>query len=79
MLASKELLKRYQNYSLQFHVNALRLAEFLQSVEAQEVLLVQRLRDREGKDRNDAREPHRSRELTSSEELTAEASQNCAP
>jgi len=80
MLASKELLKRYQNYSRQFHVNARRLAEFLQSVEAQEVLLVQRLRDREGKGTGTMRAnriaPENSR---AQEELTAEASQNCAP
>jgi len=49
MLASRELLKQNQDHSRQFSVNARRLAEFLQSVEAEEALLTQRLRDREGK------------------------------
>ncbi|TAM83452.1 MAG: hypothetical protein EPN47_04910 [Acidobacteria bacterium] len=49
-LASRELLKSRQNYTRQFSINARGLAEFLQSVEAQEALLTQRLRDREGKE-----------------------------
>lgn len=48
-LASTELHKRHQNHLQRVNVNARRLAEFLQSVEGDEVLLTQRLRDREGK------------------------------
>jgi len=64
MLASRELLKEKQNHSRQFGVNARRLAEFLQSVEAEEALLTQRLRDREGK----ATEAMRASHISSSEE-----------
>lgn len=45
MLATAELLRRHQNHSTGFHVTARRLDEFLQSIEAQENLLTQRLRD----------------------------------
>jgi putative transposase len=48
-LASTELHKRHQNHSQQLNVNARHLAEFLQSVEGDEALLTQRLRDREGR------------------------------
>lgn len=50
MLASSELHQRRRNYSAEFTVTARQLAEFLQSVEAEEKLLTQRLRDRESKD-----------------------------
>jgi putative transposase len=49
MLASTELHRRRQCHSQQGGVTARKLAEFLQSVEAEEVLLLQRLRDRESK------------------------------
>lgn len=49
MLATTELRRRHQNHSAGFHVTARRLAEFLQSVEAEETLLVQRLRDGESR------------------------------
>jgi len=62
MLASRELLKEKQNHSRQFSVNARRLAEFLQSVEAEEALLTQRLRDREGKATEAMRASHISSE-----------------
>jgi hypothetical protein len=45
MLATTEL--HHRNRSSRFHITAQRLAEFLESVEAEEVLLTQRLRDRE--------------------------------
>jgi hypothetical protein len=44
---SHELRKRQQNYAQRFSMTARKLAEFLQSVEAQEKLLVQRLSDQE--------------------------------
>jgi putative transposase len=47
MLATQELRQRYHMHSTTFHVTARHLAEFLQSVEAEEVLLTQRLRDLE--------------------------------
>jgi putative transposase len=49
MLATAELRRRRQNHSADFHITARRLAEFLQSVEAEEALLTQRLRDRESR------------------------------
>jgi putative transposase len=45
MLATKELRRRSQLHSVQFSVTAHHLAGFLRSVEAEEVLLSQRLRD----------------------------------
>ena len=47
MLATAELRRRYQNHSAGFQITARRLAEFLQSVESEEALLAQRLRDGE--------------------------------
>jgi putative transposase len=49
MLATNELHQRYRNHSVTFTVTARRLAEFLQSVEAEESLLTQRLSDLESK------------------------------
>ena len=45
MLASQELRRVRQCHSQQFKVTASKLAEFLESVEAEEVLLTQRLTD----------------------------------
>lgn len=50
MLASNELHQRRRNHSADFTVTARQLAEFLQSVDAEEKLLAQRLRDWESKD-----------------------------
>lgn len=50
MLATAELRKRAQNHAGQFTVTAKKLADFLASVEAEETLRVQRLRDHEAKD-----------------------------
>ncbi len=47
MLATTELRRKHQNHSSGFAITARHLAEFLQSVEAEETLLTQRLRDRE--------------------------------
>jgi transposase InsO family protein len=47
MLATTELQRRHRTQSSGVAVTARRLAEFLQSVEAEEGLLLQRLRDRE--------------------------------
>lgn len=44
-LASAELRKRHQNHTQQFKVRAKKLAAFLSTAEAQEVMLEQRLRD----------------------------------
>lgn len=44
-LASQEWYKRQRQHTQQFTLTARRLAEFLSSVEAEEVLLMQRLRD----------------------------------
>jgi transposase InsO family protein len=45
MIATAELRKRLQDHSRQFGVTARRLADFVASVEAEEGLLLQRLRD----------------------------------
>jgi hypothetical protein len=47
MLATTELHRRHRENSSTLAITARRLAEFLQSVEAEESLLTQRLRDRE--------------------------------
>jgi hypothetical protein len=47
MLTTQELHKQHSGPNQCFVLNARRLAEFLQSVEAKEALLVQRARDRE--------------------------------
>ena len=47
MLASNELRKRQQRHSQALVITAKRLAGFLQSVEADELLMAQRLRDQE--------------------------------
>jgi len=49
MLATEELRQRQRNHSAGFDITARQLAEFLQSVEAQETLLTQRLSDLESK------------------------------
>lgn len=49
MLATTELLRRNRNHAASFNVTARRLAEFLESVEAEELLLTQRLRDSESR------------------------------
>lgn len=49
MLATTELLRRNRNHAASFNVTARRLAEFLESVEAEELLVTQRLRDTEGR------------------------------
>jgi hypothetical protein len=48
MLASQELRQQQRQHGQQFTVTAKKLAEFLTSVEAEEVLLQQRLRDAAG-------------------------------
>ncbi len=48
-LATEELRQRHRNHSADFDITAHQLAEFLQSVEAQEALLTQRLSDLESK------------------------------
>jgi len=47
MLASKELLRQRQHHSQGIAITARKLADFLQTVENDEVLLTQRLRDQE--------------------------------
>src|ERR1019366_9200253 len=49
MLATKEQAQRRRNHSADFTVTARQLAEFLQSVEAEEKLLTQRLSDLESR------------------------------
>jgi len=49
MLATSELHQRQRSHSASFSVTARQLAEFLQSVEAEEKLLSQRLSDLESK------------------------------
>ncbi|MEL4897802.1 hypothetical protein [Crocosphaera sp. Alani8] len=49
-LATKELIKRFSNHQKKSKVFAKKLAEFLTSVEAEEVLLQQRQRDMEAKE-----------------------------
>jgi len=49
MLATTELHRRHRNHAGSFNVTARRLAEFLESVEAEELLLTQRLRDGESR------------------------------
>lgn len=50
MLATAELRKRNQRHGQQFSITARRLADFLASLEAEELLLEQRLRDAEVRD-----------------------------
>ena len=47
MIASREILKRRQEHSRRGGITARRLADFLISIESEEVLLQQRLQDRE--------------------------------
>lgn len=49
-LATAELQKRNSNHDTQLTVRAKKLAEFLSTAEAEEVLLAQRLRDAQGKE-----------------------------
>ncbi len=49
MIATKELRAIWASHSQQFSVSAKKLADFLESVEAEEVMLIQRLRDTEGR------------------------------
>lgn len=49
MLASQELRKQQQSHHQNFAVNSRKLAEFLESVEAEEALLLQRLRNQEAR------------------------------
>jgi hypothetical protein len=49
MIATKELRAQKSNHSRQFTISAKKLADFLESVEAEEVMLLQRLRDSEGR------------------------------
>jgi putative transposase len=49
-LATKELIKRFSTHQKKSKVSAKKLAEFLTSVQAEEVLLQQRQRDMEAKD-----------------------------
>jgi hypothetical protein len=49
LIATKELRGQKTHHSRQFTVSAKRLADFLQSVAAEESLLMQRLRDSEGR------------------------------
>jgi hypothetical protein len=46
MIATEEMRRRHTLHSKQFNITAKKLAEFLESVEAEEVLLQQRLADR---------------------------------
>ena len=50
MLATEELRQRSHNHAADFDITARQLAEFLQSVEAQETVLTQRLSDLESKE-----------------------------
>jgi len=49
MIATKELRALKSSHSQQFSISAKKLADFLESVEAEEAMLVQRLRDAEGR------------------------------
>jgi hypothetical protein len=48
-LASEELRKRGENHSGQFVITVRKLAEFLESVEVEEAILIQRLSDLEAR------------------------------
>ena len=50
LIATKELRAQKTHHSRQFTLTARRLADFLQSVAAEEALLIQRLRDAESRD-----------------------------
>jgi putative transposase len=47
MIATAEMRRQHHNHSRHFSITARRVAEFLQSIETEEVLLTQRLRDHE--------------------------------
>ena len=80
MLATHELRRTAQQHSAQFHVSSRKLAEFLQSVEAEEVLLAQRRHDVESRGARPAltilpppnRPVERTSELAASPEAMAE-------
>ena|SRR5258708_24562828 len=55
-LVSEELRKRRQNHSGHFVITARKLAEFLESVELEEEILAQRLRDLEARSLHDPSE-----------------------
>jgi transposase InsO family protein len=52
-MVSEELRRRHQNHSGQFMITARKLAEFLESVELEEEILAQRLRDLEARSLHD--------------------------
>ncbi len=80
MLATQELRRTAQQHSAEFHVSARKLAEFLQSVEAEEVLLAQRRNDVESRGAKPAltilpppnRPVERTSELAASPEAAAD-------
>jgi putative transposase len=77
MLATQEMRRRWHQHSATFAVTARQLAEFLQSVEAEETLLTQRLSDREGREirralTNDANSTPRGKPLLYSEAANEE-------
>ena len=80
MLATQELRKTAQQHSAEFHVSSRKLAEFLQSVEAEEVLLAQRRSDVESRGAKPAltivsppdRPAERSSELVASPDARAD-------
>jgi type II secretory pathway component PulK len=49
MIATAELRRRHARHSGRFNITALKLAQFLESVESEEVLLQQRVADREAR------------------------------
>lgn len=72
MLATAELRRRNTRHSRQFNITAVRLAHFLESVESEEVLLRQRIADREARNvlkliNNEVitREPNQNTHVTS--------------
>ena len=77
MIASEELRRRHGRHSERLVLTAARLAQFLESVEAEEVLLRQRLADREAQSVRRMNES--GAEMTNSQALKSESRPSLAP
>ena len=77
-LATEELRRRRQNHSGQFAVTAKKLAEFLESVETREEILLQRMSDLEARSLNPQPQLSSKPEAVAEEESPAEANAKLA-
>jgi hypothetical protein len=66
-LASEELRKRRMNHSVRFGITARKLADFLESVEVEEAILIQRLSDLEARSLDAPSQPFPVRPVVSAQ------------